>query len=364
MNRLIYLIIVCLVSFKSIGCFSQENEPILGIGDKAPPIKDVTWLKGDPVNSFEKGHIYIIEFGYIGCPGCNISIPHMSEITEKYKDQATLISVFYNEKQSLMPKFLESMGNAIKYSVVIDDEEKKTMQGSWLKPAGINYAPAAFIVNQEGVIVWIGTPQKGGGIDKALEEILEGRLPEKGRLIKELNHAYSLAARYAQKAGDLKRAIVILDHAITINPKYSPFYTIKLDYLLRYNKEEGYTYAQELSEGRFKNDPITLYHFISGKISSVYRSNLIQSPDWDLVIAINERAIAINPYKLNSFYIYVDIAEAYFQKKEFKKALDVMEKSIKDLNEEGFNRDEIARLEDYLVSTRDEMKAIIAQNQP
>jgi hypothetical protein len=39
-----------------------QTPPTLHIGDRAPAIEDVKWLKGTPARDFEKGKIYVIEF--------------------------------------------------------------------------------------------------------------------------------------------------------------------------------------------------------------------------------------------------------------------------------------------------------------
>ncbi len=358
MKILNYLLLIIALGFMAIPVVGQQNEVTLGVGDKAPPIQGVTWLKGDPVAAFKKGHVYIVEFGYIGCPGCNIAIPHLSEIAEKYAGKATMISVFYNEKHSRMPRFLESMGEQIRYNVAIDDEIQKTMKNTWLSPAGINYAPSAFIINQQGRIVWIGSPHKGGGIDEVIKETLAGKALEKSVLKRELVAAYNMAARYAKDANKLDIAIRILDRAIKLIPEYFPFYMRKLDYQLRLDERKGLVFGQQLLE-KYKNDPVILHRYMSSKFFSLYQGSIIKSPEaWDLVIAINKQAIQADPYTLRTFSMHRDIAMAHFHKKEYKEAIRVMEKAIGSLQKANFNEDELmnGRLEKYLVHTLKRIK--------
>jgi hypothetical protein len=36
--------------------------PSLNIGDTAPPLRIREWIKGTPIENFEKGKIYVVEF--------------------------------------------------------------------------------------------------------------------------------------------------------------------------------------------------------------------------------------------------------------------------------------------------------------
>lgn len=55
------------------------------------------------------------------------------------------------------------------YTVAIDGNKK--MEQDWMAPAGQNGIPAAFIVDGEGTIAWIGHP---GGMDEPLSQISQG----------------------------------------------------------------------------------------------------------------------------------------------------------------------------------------------
>jgi tetratricopeptide (TPR) repeat protein len=345
LKNVIVVVLLCTTTL----CFSQDAMATLNIGDKAPPISGLDWLKGDPINSFQSGHIYVIEFGYIGCPGCTQSIPHMSEIAEKFKGQVTLISVFYNEKKARMPRFLDSWGDRIKYTVAIDEESKKTMQNAWLKPAAINYAPAAFIINRDGKIVWIGNPGKGFGIDEALQAILNGEDLKNIRMKSYLQEGFSYAAFSAFEKKDLEVSVLLAERAIRENPEYTPPYVAKLDFLFVMDERAAYKYAQELLVGRFANDHIFLHRIISDKIILSYELKKIANPDWDLVIRLNERAIKINPYPMDSFLMYKSIAQAYVNKGDLKKAIQILESTISMLRNSGFNKEEMFYLDNHLV---------------
>lgn len=65
----------------------------------------------------------------------------------------------WEQDESEVPKFIKSMGNQMTYRVVLDNQEgneKGKMGEAWIKAAGRNGIPSAFLVNQEGRIAWIG----------------------------------------------------------------------------------------------------------------------------------------------------------------------------------------------------------------
>ncbi len=65
----------------------------LSAGDAAPALSVTKWLKGAPVTSFEKGHVYVVEFWATWCGPCVASMPHLSAIQKEFKDKVTIIGV-------------------------------------------------------------------------------------------------------------------------------------------------------------------------------------------------------------------------------------------------------------------------------
>ena len=349
MRKIKYNILIALVFFTGNIILAQENTLGLGIGDMAPPLAGIKWLKGKEVPSFEKGHIYVIEFGYIGCPGCNISIPHMSEIADKYRNKLTLISVFYREKESRMPRFLTAMGDQITYSVVLDKEPENKMANTWLKPAGINYAPSAFLINQDGKIVWIGNPLKDHGIDEAIEEVLNTGTVKLPRLNTFLKGGFLQAAELAKEQGELKTSIAIMDRLIDKFPSYNRAYLTKIRYLYELNEIKGYEYIRKLMNSVFKKDYITLTS-MADQIDFLFQQQKISNPDWNLVIQLYNRANKVDPYVVRHFGRSSNIAQAYAQQGKIDKAIEIMERTISEFRNSDLNVNEGYRMEEYLMN--------------
>ena len=63
------------------------------IADPAPSLYVQEWLKGTPIQQFEKGRIYVIEFWATWCKPCIAAMPHLSVLASKYKNKITIIGV-------------------------------------------------------------------------------------------------------------------------------------------------------------------------------------------------------------------------------------------------------------------------------
>ncbi len=52
-----------MLSALAVCTYAQNDEvPSLNIGDQAPPLHVREWIKGTPIQKFEKGTVYVVEF--------------------------------------------------------------------------------------------------------------------------------------------------------------------------------------------------------------------------------------------------------------------------------------------------------------
>ncbi len=146
----------------------------LTVGSKAPGLKIAEWVRGQPVASFEKGHVYIVEFWATWCGPCIVAFPHLAELQAEHAGKATVIGVNIwenaegDERTELVRGFVADH-EEMAYTVAL--EEGTTMAETWMKAAGRNGIPSAFIVNGDGQIAWMGHPMS---MDEPLEKIIAG----------------------------------------------------------------------------------------------------------------------------------------------------------------------------------------------
>ncbi len=167
---------VCVAPALAQGAGQAQIQP-LSIGDQAPPLYISKWLKGDPVNEFEPGHVYVVEFWATWCGPCIAGMPHVSELQRKYKDDVTVIGVNIWERDTdAVPGWMEDRGEKpsgnelMDYTVAMQADTR--MAEEWMERAGRNGIPSAFIVDRAGEIAWVGHP---GSMDEPLKQVVEGK---------------------------------------------------------------------------------------------------------------------------------------------------------------------------------------------
>ncbi|MFG0244553.1 MAG: TlpA family protein disulfide reductase [Phycisphaerales bacterium JB052] len=189
--------------------------PELFIGSKAPELQIAKFVKGDSVQSFEPGQVYVVEFWATWCGPCIAAFPHLSELQEEYKGKAQFIGVNIwegvddqAERIEKVEGFVADQGDRMSYTVAV--ENGSAMADTWMKPAAQNGIPAAFIVDGTGTIAWVGHPMN---IDKSLEQAVSGEL-DTAKAVENYKRdamVMSAANRFAQgiQTGNLEEPTVI-----------------------------------------------------------------------------------------------------------------------------------------------------------
>jgi thiol-disulfide isomerase/thioredoxin len=163
---------------------SQEEKPAATLkpGDPAPKLQTGKFVQGEPVKEFKKGTAYIVEFWATWCGPCKVSIPHLNEIHNKFKDKGLVVigQDVWEQDESQVEPFVKKMGDKMTYRVALDDKQgsdKGKMAETWMEAAGQNGIPAAFLIDKEGKVAWIGHP--GELDDSTVQEVLDGKFDVK-----------------------------------------------------------------------------------------------------------------------------------------------------------------------------------------
>jgi len=133
-------------------------------GEKAPEIRARKWLNapGSVTLKDLAGKIVVVEFWATWCPPCRKSIPHLVELNAQYKDKGVVFIGLTNEdyKKANLAKFVKEM--KIDYIIGTGSDAGKKYD--------VTGIPAAFVVGNDGTILWSGHPMNG--LDKALAAAL------------------------------------------------------------------------------------------------------------------------------------------------------------------------------------------------
>jgi len=316
--------------------------PALKVGDSAPRLKVAKWVKGEPVKSFSKGKVYVVEFWATWCVPCKESIPHLTELAKKYKGKVTFtgVSVSETEKEDMstdyinkVAKYVNNMSDRMKYNVAVDGTDRY-MAKNWLEAAEQPGIPIAFIVGKDSKISWIGHPM--ADMDDVLGKVINNKFDarryaaeqakEKAddeKMQKLLNKPLELA-----QSGEFKAALEELDNVLLAHPEYGKHVRIfRYDLLMKVDEQKAYLFAQKLAETEFKDNPHVLNQLASGIVDD---SSSLKSPDYKVAVAIAERAVKVS--KGADAMILNTLAYAYFKSGDVLKAISTQEKAVATLD--------------------------------
>ncbi len=230
---------------------SDGDKPVvLTIGSKAPSIDVEHWVsdghgKFKPVEIFEDGKVYVVEFWATWCGPCISSMPHLAQLQEEYADKNVQIISISDEKLEVVEAFLtKPLRNASKptkkksadengdedtseeskdepetygkltsaYSLTTDPDG--SVKFDYMAAARQNGIPTAFLVGKTGHIEWIGHPMQ---MDSPLEKVVTDTWDREAFLKqfrkRQERDIVMASLRTKMQKGDLKGALKVLEEA-------------------------------------------------------------------------------------------------------------------------------------------------------
>jgi len=159
-----------------IASVQQIHAQSVAIGSQAPKLQTTRWVKGSAITEFKNGRIYVVDLWATWCIPCVERIPRLTELQKKYESDVTIIGLDIGEQEhGALESFVQKMGDKMNYAVAMTkintDAQSSDAIDTWMKPAGIDAIPAAFVIDRDGKIAWIGNPVD---LDGPLESIVKG----------------------------------------------------------------------------------------------------------------------------------------------------------------------------------------------
>jgi len=188
----------------------------LDVGEKAPSLAKVTWMKGSAV---EPGTaITVVEFWATWCGPCKTSIPHLTELQKKYGNKVNIVGIS-NEEPATVKPFIEQMGAKMDYHVGIADV---ATYGSYME--GVDGIPHAFVVDASGTVVWAGHP---GTMEATLGQVVSGTFDAKKATA--IGKAEGELQRMLQsRMPDIDKALAKVDEILAIDPVNGQAISVRL----------------------------------------------------------------------------------------------------------------------------------------
>lgn len=147
-------LIITLILVYSLNGFSQQN---IKVGEKAPSISITDWVINTPENKKLENKFIVIEFWATWCVPCLKAVPHLNDLQDKFKrDDLYFISLTDEPVHKI-----EKTHSIVNFkTIVASDQTKATQKEFGDGKRGITQLPLTVMIDNEGIIKWIGTPSK------------------------------------------------------------------------------------------------------------------------------------------------------------------------------------------------------------
>ncbi len=334
--------------FLALTTLSAKGQPpadparhALQTGDRAPELNVFRWIKGQPVAHFQKGMVYVVEFGATWCGPCLASIPHLSALAKKYRNTLTIIDVDVLENGSdsgtadtgyikRVVAMVKGMDKKIDFSVGVDDP----MQGcadAWIRATGTTGIPKSFIIDRQGRIAWIGNPLDLDLIvEKAMNSTLDPRKEElAGKAEQQIVDSATDRAFGLDNEGHIDQALICIDSVIRRYPNRFWLNSIKFE-LIRQAKDSLDKSLTKLVNWMVADERFapSLIHLAQDLENDEDRHTL------DLAIQVADKGLASNTPLTDRAFLFNTKARAYFFKGMINEAIATEQLGIDTLDEE------------------------------
>ena len=325
----------------------------LAIGDTAPAISVDYWVKGTAVEDFEDGQVYVMEFWATWCGPCIVSIPHLSELQEEYGDSVKIIGVSSEKNVEAVTGFLAKTNKSdntlndtrMRYTVAVDPD--RSTSTAFMKAAGQNGIPTAFIINGNGRVAWIGHPIS---MDEPLAEIVNGtwNLAAAAKAFKkeqDQQHAmmeFQIQLRKAQLDEDWDGYINSIDTFTAEYGENSRLAAMKFNALLTGKKDKAaaYTWSEEILKFNWNNS-----NELNAMAWSIVDETSAEDQNLDFALKVAIRACELTDYK--DPMILDTLARCYWEMGDRYKAIAWQEKAVEYTDDSSISDSIRATLDEY-----------------
>ena len=154
-----------------MACLAPVSSFADKLGDPAPPLTVMEWIKGKPVDVKAGTNIYVLVFCTLSRVN-EFALTNLSNLQKIYQDKGVVVVAISDEPAEQLKAFVQLKEAKIEFAVA-DDDASRTM---------INYQqafeqvalPRAYVVGKDGKVLWHGHPLLDG-LGDVVDEITSGR---------------------------------------------------------------------------------------------------------------------------------------------------------------------------------------------
>jgi thiol-disulfide isomerase/thioredoxin len=325
----------------------------LYIGDKAPAVTVDHWVKGDAIDGFKEGQVYVMEFWATWCGPCVTSMPHLSGIQEEYGNKVKVIGVSSEKDPEIVTTFLAKTNkrdnklnnDRMRYTVAVDPD--RSTSRSFMEASNQRGIPTAFIINGNGQVAWIGHPMS---MDEPLKEVVEGTWDiaaaaeafklemEQEFAMKEMNTSYQAA----METEDWDAWITAIDNFTAKYGNNARMDSAKFDALLtkKKDKKAAYAWAETMAQKDWDNSQ-ALNAMAWGIVDETPTE--LQNLDFALKVAMRASELTENKDPM----ILDTLARCYWEMGDKYKAIAWQEKAVEFMGDDAMNESIRTTLHEY-----------------
>ncbi|TWU04561.1 redoxin domain-containing protein [Stieleria varia] len=181
MKRKPLIALICLAALAMSVTTSADAADSLTIGSKAPKLDIEHWVQDgngqfEHVTEFKKGKVYVVEFWATWCGPCIMSMPHLADLQNKYRDKGVQIISVSSETLKEVNDLLGQTNPDLEktfaeitapYTLTVDPD--RSVYEDYMEASNQDGIPCSFLIGKTGQVEWIGHPME---LDQPLEEVI------------------------------------------------------------------------------------------------------------------------------------------------------------------------------------------------